>query len=108
MGYWPEMSMNARCNHVSEKETIASLPGFGMAPVGHLSYSSGPNMRARRIKPCSVRVCTDLIPRKGLQRLQTYHRQRLSPTRVPPHDKHVRVVVTRPIETSSPSGRCMT
>src|SRR5713101_1964785 len=28
-------------------ETIASLPGFGMAPEGHLSYNSGPNMRAR-------------------------------------------------------------
>jgi hypothetical protein len=25
-------------------ETIASLPGLGMAPVGHLSYSAGPNM----------------------------------------------------------------
>ena len=25
-------------------ETIASLPGFGMAPVGHLSYSAGPNI----------------------------------------------------------------
>jgi hypothetical protein len=27
-----------------ESETIASLPGLGMAPVGHLSYSAGPNM----------------------------------------------------------------
>jgi hypothetical protein len=26
------------------EETIASLPGFGMAPEGHLSYSSGPNI----------------------------------------------------------------
>src|SRR5437762_6187800 len=25
-------------------ETIVSLPGFGMAPVGRLSYSSDPNM----------------------------------------------------------------
>ena len=25
-------------------ETIASLPGFGMVPEGHLSYSAGPNM----------------------------------------------------------------
>src|SRR5262249_18685936 len=25
-------------------ETIASLPGFGMAPEGHLSYSSSPNI----------------------------------------------------------------
>jgi hypothetical protein len=25
-------------------ETIASLPGFGMAPEGHFLYSSGPNM----------------------------------------------------------------
>src|SRR6266481_3613040 len=37
-------------------ETIASLPGFGMAPEGHLSYSFGPNIRTGRTKPCSVRV----------------------------------------------------
>ena len=43
-------------------ETIASLPGFGMVPEGHFFYSSGPNMRTRRIKPCSVRVCLDPIP----------------------------------------------
>ena len=30
------------------QETIASLPGFGMAPEGHLSYSADLNMRARR------------------------------------------------------------
>jgi hypothetical protein len=46
-------------------ETIASLPGFGMAPVGHLSYSAGPNMRARRPQPCSVRVRIDPIPPQG-------------------------------------------
>src|SRR5438132_37903 len=40
-------------------ETIASLPGFGMAPEGHLSYSFGPNIRTGRTKPCSVRVCID-------------------------------------------------
>src|SRR5215813_4821602 len=56
-------------------ETIASLPGFGMAPVGHLSYSAGPTMRARRTQPCSVRVRIDPLPRKGLPRLQTCHRQ---------------------------------
>jgi hypothetical protein len=42
-------------------ETIVSLPGFGMAPEGHLSYSSGPNIRARRTKPCAVRVRIDPI-----------------------------------------------
>ena len=46
-------------------ETIASLPGFGMVPEGHLFYSSGPNMRTRRIKPCSVRVRIDPIPAKA-------------------------------------------
>ena len=40
-------------------ETIASLPGFGMAPKGHLSYSAGFNMRARRTQPWSVRGCID-------------------------------------------------
>jgi hypothetical protein len=29
---------------VKKIETIASLPGFGMAPVGPLSYSTSPNM----------------------------------------------------------------
>jgi len=29
---------------MAEFETIASLPGFGIVPEGHLSYSSGPNM----------------------------------------------------------------
>src|SRR6516162_6484504 len=47
-------------------ETIASLPGFGIVPEEHLSYSSGPNMRARRTKPCSVRGRIDPIPAKGL------------------------------------------
>jgi hypothetical protein len=45
-------------------ETIASLPGFGMAPEGHLSYSFGPNIRTGRTKPCSVRVRIDPIPPK--------------------------------------------
>src|SRR5215471_2568016 len=35
-------------------ETIASLPGFGMAPEGHLAYSAGLNMRARRTPSCLV------------------------------------------------------
>src|SRR5713101_4742904 len=52
MGYWPEMSMNARCNHVSEKETIASLPGFGMDPVGHLSDSFVPDTRTDKRQAC--------------------------------------------------------
>jgi hypothetical protein len=46
-------------------ETIAFLPGFGMAPVGYVSYSAGPNMRAGRTKPCSVRGRIDPIPPKG-------------------------------------------
>ena len=29
---------------VKNLETIASLPGFGMAPEDHLSYSAGPNI----------------------------------------------------------------
>ena len=86
---------------VQKGETIASLPGFGMAPEGHLSYSSGPNMRARRIKPCSVRVRIDPIPLKGLPRLQTCHRQRSSHTGAPTRDKRVHGVGTRPIGTSS-------
>ena len=32
-------------------ETIASLPGFGMAPEEPLSYSVGPNIGTRRAKP---------------------------------------------------------
>jgi len=47
------------------RETIASLPGFGMAPVGHLSYSAAPNMRVGRTQPCSVQVHIDPIPPKG-------------------------------------------
>ena len=52
------------CNQLNliKNETIASLPGFGMAPEGYLSYSSGPNIRAGRTKPCSVRVRIDPIP----------------------------------------------
>jgi hypothetical protein len=46
-------------------ETIASVPDFGMAPEGPVSYSSRPNMRARRTKPWSVRACIDPIPPKG-------------------------------------------
>jgi DNA primase len=47
------------------KETIASLPGFGMALEGPLSYSCGPNMRARRTQLCSVRERIDPIPARG-------------------------------------------
>src|SRR5215831_13163479 len=89
-------------------ETIASLPGFGMAPEGHLSYSAGLNIRARRTPPCSVRVRIDPIPPKGLPPLQTCHRQRSSLPVAPTRDKHVRGAVTRPIGTSSSSGRCTT
>src|SRR5258705_3000226 len=93
---------------VSVKETIASLPGFGMAPEGHLSYSAGPNIRAGRTKPYSVRVRIDPIPLKGLLRLHTCHRQRPSLTSAPASDKPVLVARTRLTEISSPSGRCTT
>jgi hypothetical protein len=33
-----------RADFTANLETIASLPGFGMAPVGRLLYSAGPNM----------------------------------------------------------------
>ncbi len=46
-------------------ETIASLPGFGMAPVGHLSYRAAPNMRVGRTPPCAVQVHIDPILPKG-------------------------------------------
>ena len=46
-------------------ETIASLPGFGMAPVGHVSYSAGTTMHARRTQLGSVRGRIDPIPPKG-------------------------------------------
>jgi hypothetical protein len=46
-------------------ETIASSPGFDMAAEGPLSYSCGPNIRARRTQPCSVRGRIDPIPPKG-------------------------------------------
>ena len=46
-------------------ETIASLPGFGMVPEGHVSSSAGPNRRTRRTKPGSVRVRIDPIPAQG-------------------------------------------
>ena len=39
--------------------------GFGMAPEGHLSYSAGLHMRARRTQLCSVRGRIDPIPPKG-------------------------------------------
>jgi hypothetical protein len=62
-----ESSYNNLTIHLklSNYETIASLPGFGMAPVAHLSYSTGPNMRAGRTQPCSVRGRIDPIPPKG-------------------------------------------
>jgi hypothetical protein len=72
-------------------ETIASLPGFGMAPEGHLSYSSGPNIRPGRTQPCSVRVRIDPIPPKALRQLLTCHRQRSSWTVAPTSGKPVRV-----------------
>src|SRR5439155_26097666 len=46
-------------------ETIASLPGFGIAPVGHVSYSAGTTMHARRTQLGSVRGRIDPIPPKG-------------------------------------------
>src|SRR5215831_6717008 len=76
-------------------ETIASLPGFGMALVGHLSYSFGPNIPLGRIKPCSVRVRIDPILPKELLRLPTCHRQRSSLTGAPTSGKPVRVARTR-------------
>jgi hypothetical protein len=38
---------------------------FGMAPEGHVSYSAGLHMRARRTPLCSVRGCIDPIPPQG-------------------------------------------
>src|SRR4029453_16884671 len=64
-------------------ETIASLPGFGMAPEGHLSYSFGPNIRTGRTKPCLVRVGIDPIPPKELRLLPTCHPQKSSLTVAP-------------------------
>src|ERR1044072_9841810 len=89
-------------------ETIASVPGFDMAPEGHLSYSAGLNMRARRTQPCSLRGRIDPIPLKGLLQLPTCHRQRSSLPVAPTRVKRVRVVGTRLIETSSTSGHCTT
>jgi hypothetical protein len=89
-------------------ETIVSLPGFGMAPVRRLSYSSDPNMRARRTKPCSVRGRIDLIPPKGLPRLQTCHHQRSSLPVVPPNAKRVLGAVTRLTGINSSLGRSTT
>src|SRR6266702_4802083 len=89
-------------------ETIASLPGFGMAPEGHLSYSFGPNIRTGRTKPCSVRVRIDPIPPKELLRLPTCHRQRSSLPVAPTSGKPVRVARTRHTEINSSSGGCTT
>ncbi len=61
---WP-ISMRPAGVKGTNEETIASLPGFGMAPVGHLSYSADLTMRARRPQPCLVRVRIDPIPAKG-------------------------------------------
>src|SRR5215467_12938986 len=47
-----------------------------MAPEGHLSYSAGLYMRARRAQLCSVRGHIDPIPPMGLPLLPTCHRQR--------------------------------
>ena len=112
-GYWEAVGIKVQIRQVdatfvSKKETIASLPGLGMAPEGQLSYSSGPNMRARRTQPCLVQVRIDPIPPKGLLRLQTCHRQRSSHTVASTHDKGARIVVTRPIGTSSSGGHCTT
>src|SRR5678809_1351991 len=90
------------------KETIASLPGFGMAPEGHLSYSSGLHICTGRTQPCSVRVRIDPIPPKGLPRLPTCHRQRSSHTAAPMSDKPVHGVRTRLTGISSAGGRCTT
>src|SRR5262252_9555840 len=89
-------------------ETIASLPGFGMALEGHLSYSFGPNIPLGRIKPCSVRVRIDPILPKELLRLPTCHRQRSSLTVAPTSGKPVRVARTRLTEINSSSGGCTT
>src|SRR5882724_9575451 len=51
----------AMATNRKNKETIASLPGFGMAPVGHLSYRAAPNMRVGRTPPCAVQVHIDPI-----------------------------------------------
>src|SRR2546426_7065841 len=88
--------------------SIASLPGFIMAFEEHVSYSLGPNIRTRKARPCLVRVHIDPIPPKGLQRLQTCHRQRSSPIVATTSGNRVHAVVTLPIGTSSPSGHCTT
>ena len=89
-------------------ETIAKMPGFGMASEGPLSYSFGPNLHARRTKPGAVRVRIAPIPRKVSQRLQSCRSQRSSRTIAPTRDKRVRVVAIRPIETKSSIERCTT
>ena len=66
-----------------------------MAPEGHLSYSSGPNICTERTKPCSVRVHIDPIPPKALRQLLTCHRQRSSRPVAPTSGKSVRVARTR-------------
>src|SRR5215813_11115861 len=100
--------INEVCVNLLKKETIASVPGFGMAPEGHLSYSAGLNMRARRTQPCSVRGRIDPIPLKGFLQFPTCHRQRSSLPVAPPRVKRVHVVGIRLIETSSTSGPCTT
>src|SRR4029453_17095899 len=106
--YHPEKTSRNGDISSAKTETIASLPGFGMVPEGHLSYSFGPNIRTGRTKPCSVRVHIDPIPPKELRRLPTCHRQRSSLTVAPTSGKPVRVARTRLTEINSSSGGCTT
>src|SRR5215467_5399373 len=77
-------------------ETVAALPGLVWCSKGPVSYSCGPNMRARRTQLCSVRGRIDAIPARGLRPLPTCPRQSSSLPAAPTDTKHVRVVVTRP------------
>jgi hypothetical protein len=68
--------------------------------------SLGSNRRTRQAKLCLVRVPIDPIPPQGCLRLPTCPRQSSSPLVAMTSGNPGHAVVTRPIETSSPSGRC--
>src|SRR4029453_16831781 len=69
-----------------EVETVVELPGFGMAPVGHLSYSAVPNMIKEdtamvgpgvyRPDPTEgITAIADLPPPENVPASRTYTRQ---------------------------------
>src|SRR5262249_16758460 len=78
-----------------------------VAPKRPLSYRAGPPLGARRATRCSGQVSTDPTPAPGSPPPQTCPSPRSSPTVATTYGTRVRVVVTRPIGTSSRIGRCM-